>query len=258
MICVFDRKQDYFDLAVRYKSLFLYFLLQDFEDNWCSPTKGVLTQLWINLLAEILATHFELRIAAQILLVDLLTQLHSEMDSFPTLHDVSKRLYKIAYIEKSFNKEMAIRLKFRIDGLLTVLGSATSSKRQVSWQKLIDANWAISLAGLSSSVQSLCVTIYFAKILLYRICNNLRTTKLESFIVLDEASQLFPKTSSKKISLLLDYFQQARAFGIGVIFGSQTMNLAPEIFGNTATKILVGGFGHGSDYEEFEIGRAHV
>lgn len=251
MITVFARKQDFFDLAIEYKSLFLYFLRKDFEDNWCAPPKGVLAELWINLLAEILATHFELRIAAQILLVEILTKLNRDMVDFPTLRDVSKRLYEIAYIEKGLNKEIAMRLKFRIDGLLTISGDAVASKRKTDWQKLLNSNWALSLTGLSSSVQSLCITIYFAKILLYRICNNLRSAKLECFIVLDEASQLFPKTSSKKISLLLDYFQQAREFGIGVIFGSQTMNLAPEIFGNTATKILVGGFGHGSDYEEF-------
>ena len=251
MIAVFDRKQDFFDLAIEYKSLFLYFLLKDFRDNWCAAPTGVLAQLWINLFAEILATHFELRIAAQILLVDILTQLNSKMDGFPTLRDVSKRLYEIAYIEKGLNKEMAVRLKFRVDWLITILGDAIASKDKTDWQKLIDSNWALSLTGLASSVQSLCITIYFAKILLYRVCNNLRSDKLECLIVLDEASQLFPKTSSKKISLLLDYFQQSRAFGVGVIFGSQTMNLAPEIFGNTATKIMVGGFGHGSDFEEF-------
>jgi hypothetical protein len=62
---------------------------------------------------------------------------------------------------------------------------------------------------------------------------------------------IFPKTGTKKTALLLDYFQQARAFGIGVIFASQSMNLADEVFANTATKIAVGGFGHGGDYEAF-------
>ncbi len=253
-IIVPDRKQDFFDLASEFK-LLLYFLLRDFKDNWCAPPDGVLPRLWFNILAEIITTSFELRIAAHGLLVDILVELTEKAaksgSHFPTLRDVVRRLFEISNTAKGANKEQALRLAYRINSLLSIVGDAAASRQCAKWSKLNNHNWVLSLAGLASSLQSLIITIYFAKCLLYRICNNLRSNDLETLIVLDEASMIFPKTGNKKTSILLDYFQQARAFGIGVIFASQSMNLANEIFANTATKIAVGGFGHGSDYEAF-------
>ncbi len=249
----FDRKQDFFDIAFEFK--LLYFLLKDFKDNWCAPPDGVLPRLWFNILAEILTIAFELRIAAHGLLVDILVELTEKAaksgSHFPTLRDVVRRLFEISNTAKGTNKEQALRLAYRINSLLSIVGDAAASRQGLEWSKLSKHDWALSLAGLASSTQSLIITIYFAKCLLYRICNNLRSDKLEALIVLDECSNIFPKTGNKKTSILLDYFQQARAFGIGVIFASQSMNLANEIFANTATKIAVGGFGHGSDYEAF-------
>ncbi|MCH9031993.1 MAG: ATP-binding protein [candidate division Zixibacteria bacterium] len=171
--------------------------------------------------------------------------------NYPTLRDLSRVLFVISSKSKGSQKEAALRLGHRIRSLIEIIGDAAASRQRPDWGRLIESDWALSLSGLASTTQSLCITIYFAKVLLYRICNNLRSDNLETLIVLDEASMIFPKTATKKTSILLDYFQQARAFGIGVIFASQSMNLADEIFANTAIKIAVGGFGHGADYEAF-------
>jgi len=251
-IIIPDRKQDFYDLPLDHG--FLYLLLKDFRDNWCNPPEGVAPRLWYDVLAEILATSRELRIAAHDLLVDTLIELSKAVKAntnLPTLRDVSRRLFEISKRAKGTKKEQATRLGYRIGSLLSIVGDAAASQQGIEWSKLSKFGWALSLAGLASSTQSLCITIYFAKCLLYRICNNLRSESLKTLIVLDEASMIFPKTGNKKSALLLDYFQQARAFGIGVIFASQSMNLADEIFANTATKIAVGGFGHGGDYEAF-------
>lgn len=253
MIIIFDRKQDFYDLAFEFR--FLYFLLEDFMDNWCAPPDGVAPLIWYNILAEILATTFELRVAAQGLLLDMLCDPEiikgSRSPDYPTLRDVMRGLFVLVSEGKGSTKEIALRLGQRISSLVAVVGDAAASRNRPDWKNLNNQNWSLSLAGLASSVQTLCITIYFAKVLLYRICNNLRSDKLETLIVLDEASMIFPKTATKKTSILLDYFQQARAFGIGVIFASQSMNLADEVFANTAIKVGVGGFGHGADYESF-------
>ena len=249
-IIIPDRKQDFCDLAL--KSELLYFLLEDFMDNWCAPPDGVPVELWFSVLAEILAISFELRIAAQGMIVDILKKLSKNKNGdYPTLQDISRQLYLITQGGRGSEKESARRIAFRINWLVSTLGDACAARQRSDWQKLINTSWALSLAGLAGSLQSLCITIYFAKVLFYRIYNNLRSDKLKTLIVLDEASMIFPKTATKKTSILLDYFQQARAFGIGVIFASQSMNLASEIFANTAIKVCVGGFGHGSDYNEF-------
>lgn len=253
MIMIFDRKQDFYDLALEFK--FLYFLLEDFKDNWIAPPPGVKDRIWFNILAEILAASFELRVATQGMFVDVVCELTGKEDSdpknYPTLRDVSRTLYIISSKSRGTLKDIALRLGHRIRALLEIVGDSATSRQSPDWKKLTQSDWALSLAGLASTTQSLCITIYFAKVLLYRICNNLRSDNLETLIVLDEASMIFPKTATKKTSILLDYFQQARAFGIGVIFASQSMNLADEIFANTAIKVAVGGFGHGADYEAF-------
>ncbi len=252
-IIIFDRKQDFYDLAIEFR--LLYFLLEDFMDNWCAPPYGVDSMTWFNILAEILTASFELHIGAQFLIIDVLKQLsrtrNRPKSTYPTLRELTKHLFVRAEQAKGSARETLLRLGHRTRTLVTVFGNAASSHTSLDWRKLSDFDLALSLAGLAPSLQNLCITIYFAKLLLYRIYNNLRSDKLEALIVLDEASMIFPKTGSKKTSMLLDYFQQARAFGIGVIFASQSMNLADEIFANTAIKIAVGGFGHGSDYEAF-------
>jgi ABC-type dipeptide/oligopeptide/nickel transport system ATPase component len=252
-VITFDRKQDFFDSA--FDDEFLYFLLKDFRDNWLAPPNGVEDRLWFNIVGEILSTAFELRIAAQGLFVDTLIELNTVFKKagagYPTLNAVSGQLLLLSKQFRGPSREVSLRLRQRIVASTAILGNAAAAQHCADWQKLTKFNWALSLAGLASSTQSLCITIYFAKTLLYRICNNLRSDELETLIILDEASVIFPRDASKKTSLLLDYFQQARAFGIGVIFASQSMNLSDEVFANTGTKISVGGFGHGSDYESF-------
>jgi len=72
-------------------------------------------------------------------------------------------------------------------------------------------------------------------------------------IVLDEAYPMFQKSHEFKDStyLLLDYLAKSREFGIGFIIGTQSLNLADMALANTGIKIMVGGFGLGSDYAAF-------
>ncbi len=253
MIFIFDRKQDFYDLVLGFKLLF--FLLEDWFDNWCRPPTGVSSITWFNILAEVLAAFFELHMAAQIMIVDALINLSKGSGTsgtpFPTLRDLSEYFFARSIKSKGAGQDTCLRLAHRLRTIVSIFGNAAASEKSLDWQKLSKNDLALSLAGLAPSLQSLCITIYFAKGLLYRISNNLRSDKLEVLICIDEASMIFPKTGTKKTSFLLDYFQQARAFGIGVIFASQSMNLADEIFANTAIKIGVGGFGHGADYEAF-------
>lgn len=154
MIMIFDRKQDFFDLAFEFK--FLYFLLMDFRDNWCAPPEGVAQRLWFDILAEILTASFELRIAAHGLLVDTLTELTSTAANsgshFPTLRDVSQRLFGISTKAKGVMKEQSARLGQRIGSLLAIVGNAAASRQCPEWSKLSEHDWALSLAGLASEI----------------------------------------------------------------------------------------------------------
>lgn len=250
MLIIPDRKQDFFDLVKPFG--LHYFLKEDFLDNLCAPPDGVEDMAWFNILGEICAIFLELRALGQSIITEALYRIAQEFkkhyQTYPSLYDVGLGLTHSA---KGSAGSANFKIGQRLLAISKILGPISRSRHQTNWIKLIKHDWALSLAGLAISNQNFIITIIIAKALLYRIYNNLHSAKLETLIVLDEASTIFPKTSTKKTALLLDYFQQARAFGIGFIFASQSMNLADEIFANTAIKVCVGGFGHGSDYEAF-------
>jgi len=250
MLMIFDRKQDFYDLARDYG--LLYLLLRDYQDNWGAPPDGVDDTAWFNILAEILAVHLEYRMQGQALITEVLYKISVTLKKkglgYPTLQDIANALGPSGQ-RKCF--ETNARISHRLNTIANIVGPAASSRIQPKWKRIITYDWALSLAGLAVPIQNLVISVNIAKILLYRIYNNLHSDRLETLIVLDESSTIFPKSGTKKTALLLDYFQQARAFGIGFILATQSMNLADEIFANTAIKIAVGGFGHGSDYEEF-------
>ncbi len=247
-----DRKSDFDRIAVNRG--IPYFLLNDFLDNLLAPPPGVKPYLWFNILSELFITSFGLRAAAQSQLVDVLLEsgVQDGLDNqYPTMAVLKKRLKKRLFANRGSSRDITSRLHDRVDWLATMLGDSASAESHLNWDKLMSTGCTVNLAGIPNLVQSLWIAVYFAKVLLYRICNNLRSDKLEVLFVFDEASPIFPKSVGKNTSILLDYFQQCRAFGIGVIFASQSMNLSDSILANTATKIAVGGLGLGSDYESF-------
>ncbi|MCH9031313.1 MAG: ATP-binding protein [candidate division Zixibacteria bacterium] len=247
-VTILDRKQDFPKFAQ--DNGIAYLLADDYPDFICALPDGVSARIYSNIIGEIIATQLETRIAGQILITETLCNAINDNDNLTLVHFAS-RLVARAEQSRGTTRDSLMRVGHQLRVLSSILGNASSSTGRSHWQALNKHSWALSLAGLSVSHQNFCIAVNFAKELLYRICNNLHSRSLRRLIVIDEASPIFPRTGTKKTALLLDYFQQARAFGIGVIFASQSMNLADEIFANTAIKVGVGGFGHGADYEAF-------
>ncbi len=251
-LCIVERKPDFMKMVVG-KGM-PYFSVGDFVENILAPGDGVQPKSWYNLLAELFISSFGLRAAAQSELLHVLLELHDEnnsLDKHPTLAELKARLNKRFFIKSGSSREITSRLYERISWLVTMLGDSVTSESCLDWQKLMKSGWAVSLAGIPSQIQSLWIAVYFAKVLTYRIANNLRSDKLEVLFVFDEASPIFPKSASKTTSILLDSVAQCRAFGIGVLFSSQSMSISDGIIANTALKVAVGGLGLGSDYESF-------
>ncbi len=174
---------------------------------------------------------------------------------YPTLKDVYiYLLYKLKVPLISHTARHRETLINRLEGLFAVFSDNINSHRQLNWNKFLKTDWALSLVGLPTDFQNLLITIIIAKVLMYRIVNNLRSQKLEILIVLDEASTMFKKWHEQREGnyLLLDYLAQSREFGVGFLISTQTLSTLPiSLLANTGIKVIVGGSGSGMDYDIF-------
>lgn len=256
-IKIFDRKTDFACLAMF--AGFIHWQIADYFDNWLNPPPGVPFPVWINVFAEILSNFTDIRLAARTLVATTALAIYRERfypsdESFPTLQDVHDRIQRTRYDPRSHLARYQETILHRLVGLLQALGPQICSRRRLNWQRYLDSSWAISLENLPTDYQNLFISVTVAKILLHRMANNLRTSRLTELFVLDEASTVFRKQyyEADHPNLLLDYLAKSREFGIGFLIATQTLSgLADPVLANTATKILVGGAGLGTDYDIF-------
>lgn len=252
MLKIFDRKMDYACLTVY--PHFVYWMLKDFYDNWLQPPPGVGFHSWITTFSEILSNYCDFRVAARNLFSSRAIWLYEKTGNYPTIENVYHSLRNTKYPLISHLARYSETLINRLSGAITVFGDSICSHRQFDWEKFVQTNWAISLWGIPTDYQNLFITVTIAKILLYRMANNMRSNDLEVLIVLDEASTMFKRfyETREGTYLLSDYLAKCREFGVGFIIGTQTLsNLADSVLANTGTKVLVGGAGLGADYDIF-------
>lgn len=256
-VVIFDRKSDY--IALSENNDFSYLLLEHVYFNILEPPPGVSFQQWLSILAEIISNFFDIRIAARTLITSAGLKLYEiyrnrGSELYPTLRDIYHFVKKITYPAISHHARHQETVINRLDSILTIFGDHICSHRKVNWDLLFSLSWALSLEGIPTDLQNFLITATVARILLYRMANNLRSSELETLLVFDEASTVFRRWHELRegTPLLLDYMAKAREFGIGFLIGSQTLSgMADSVLANTATKVLFGGFGLGSDYDVF-------
>ena len=254
---IFDRKLDYACL-VRVPG-FPYLMPEHLEDNWLTPVPGMTSRQWVPSYYEIEGPILDVRVASRSLLArvtfDLIKERNSEATGvYPTQRDVYERLRRLKFPAISHLARYTETAINRLEGKFAVFGDSISSQRRLNWQKFSESSWAICLHGIPTDFQNLYITVTIARLLLYRISNNLRSSSLQTLIVLDEASTVFKKhfETREGTFLLLDYLAQAREFGVGFLIGTQSLtNLADSVLSNTAVKIMIGGCGAGHDYATF-------
>lgn len=254
-IIVFDRKCDFPALS-KFPS-FSYLLLEHFYCNALEPPSGLNFRLWISLMAEIISNFFDIRIAARTLITTAGLRLHEEnlargSETYPTLEDIYNYVRRVTYPAISHHARHQETVVNRLESILSVFENHLCSHRKVDWDNFYRMRWAISLDGIPTDLQNFFITVVVARVLLYRMANNLRSSRLEVLLVFDESSTVFRRWHETRegTPLLLDYMAKAREYGIGFLIGTQSLHgLAESLLANTATKILVGGFGLGADYD---------
>ncbi|MEZ5359846.1 MAG: hypothetical protein R3F48_13585 [Candidatus Zixiibacteriota bacterium] len=257
MIKGFDRKGDYACLSV-YPG-FVYWLLEDFYINLLAPSPSVPFRLVVAQVAEIISNYMDIRVAARnlftaIALAQYNDRLSRGITIYPSIKDIYDALRTRRYPLQSHLSRYKETLTNRLEGILSVFGDHICSTRALDWERFMQTDWTISLEGIPTDYQNLFITIMIAKIVSYRMAQNVRSPHLRDLLVFDEASTVFKKWHEfqEGTYLIADYFAKCREFGIGFIIGTQGLShLADSVLANTATKILVGGFGLGSDYTIF-------
>jgi hypothetical protein len=256
MLKIFDRKGDY--SALSSFPGFVYWMLPDFAMNLLEPPPGVSFRSWIGILSEILSNYLDIRVAARGLFTTICLHLHEERQLQGialclTLEDVHARLESLRYPAISNLNRYRETLLNRIEALITDLHDQVCLNKKLDWQSFLSVDWALSLIGLPTDRQNLLITVIIAKILTYRMVHNLRSTAVVDLFVFDEAHTMFSTWYERRegTHLLLDYLRMSREYGAGFIVASQTTDMARTVLGNTATKVMVGGCGVGSDYDTF-------
>ncbi len=242
-----------------YFANFVYLLMADFYTNWIMPPLGMPLRPWINILGEIMGNFLDIRIAGRSMVADKILWLCQERNSevtgiYPTLQELHRLLTNLTIPMPSHEARYRETVVNRLQGLFAAFGDHICSRRLMNWNAYINGDWAISLAGIPTDLQNLFISVEVARILLYRIHNNLRSRELAGLFVFDEASSIFKKwhENAEGTYLLTDYLAQAREFGLGFLISTQTIsNLASSVLANTSIKVMVGGAGLGTDYDVF-------
>lgn len=257
MIKGFDRKGDYACLSVFPN--FLYWLMEDIYLNWLEPPPGYDFFRWVTMVAEIISNNMDIRVAGRNLISTIAIAVYEDYLNkgivvYPTIKDIHKALLLKIYPLQSHLSRYKETIINRLEGIISVFGDHVCSTRKLNWSAFMEQNWIISLEGIPTDYQNLFITIMIAKIMIFRMARNMRGSQLRDLIVFDEASTIFRKwyEMQQGTYLIADYFARCREFGIGFIVGTQGLtNLAESVLANTSIKVLVGGFGHGKDYEIF-------
>ncbi len=249
---IFDRKNEFAALA---ESLEIpYLLSKDYPDHHFTPPDSSIDDLYFNVVSEITARNIGLHALGQSIihreLSDLSRRRKQGGQSYPSTRDLARHMLERANSAKGTTREALLRVGMHLHSFADYSGFFTSNDAALDWATIARVGCVVNLAGLPVNLQFDTIALTFAKQVLHSVVNNLRSDKLRVIFPLDECQPIFGAGQSRTLATFMDFFMQARAFGIGVIGCSQTTNLCHEFLANTATKVAFS-LGHGQDYARF-------
>ena len=171
--------------------------------------------------------------------------------NFPTLLDACDRLILRARQSRGSTRETYSSIGYKLRIRIDAFGNAANSKRDIEWKTLSGQNWALCTAGCSLADQALLSSVHLGKEFTYRQCNNLLGSGLKQLFIIEECQDLFPEQTTRKNSLLMDYFRQSRSYELALIFISQSPDIDHTVMQNCALQLEVGGFGDARSYAKF-------
>ena len=242
---------------------FIYLPLEHYKENYLRGPEGISTHLWLNILLEIFAGCFDLRVSTRNLLTEVISALYMQYgytgrrdQACPSLHDLQERLLTMK--AKGFREAQYLEsARNRIGGLISVLGPSVTDCSRGMTEELLQRSFALDLSGgIPLDYQNFVAGILSARLMLQRITRGVRITSGKSekdasvTIVLDEVQALLATGTFGRGSYLKQSMVRGREFGIGMILACQHLQgLSPEVLANAGLLVLVGGLGTDAEYQ---------
>lgn len=230
------------------------------RDNPLRNTPHVDLTRWKNVSVQSFGG-LDLRFASKSFLIENVDRLYADFGftgekekRCPRLRDVYDYIKRLKLPPWSHHSRYRESLENRLSGILHHCGEVFDCDAGIDLERLLETNFVIEMDGLAREMRDLLITLLASRIFMYRISRGVRTQHLRTLLIMDEAQNLYRRVAEQQESeaFMGTLIAQAREYGIGVIAGAQTVrDLSFSLTGNTAHKILCGGFVDMRDLDEF-------
>jgi hypothetical protein len=246
-------------LRISQEFLVLPWLL--FRDNILRNPPLVKLKSWLNVVTTIIGG-LDLRVASKGLLADLITELYSDYGFTGLPHQFCPNLCHLEHKIRAKHFPLLSNLSRHRESLesrishaiLKHCGDIFNCNYGIDLVKLLETDFVLELDGLGQEMRQLLLTLLCSRIFMYRVAEGIRTQKLRTLIVLDDAQMLFRRVEEIQPDSEFSMgtiISQAREYGTGMVVCAQEVrDLAYSLTANTSLKLCFG-FADKRDLEEF-------
>ena len=266
-LTLLESKQEFTDVASEFA--FNIICSSDLRINPLRPPEGIPAHVWLSHLTQTMVNFLDIRVASSSLILDMAITLLDEAGfssnpeaSCPHLGDLLKLIAGQKFPAYSHNARYQETTCNRLQALLNSCPGMFECDKGLSFPDLINDDYLILLEDVPYADIQNFLKVYIASgLFLYRMIVEGQQPHLTNIVGLDEATPLFRRTDEvkDKASYLSTVVSQSPAFGIGIVAASQyATDLSHALLGNTATKVLVGGFERDDDIRVLLGSRPHT
>lgn len=227
--------------------------------NPLKPPRGVGTQQWMMIIADIFAHVFGWFHASENYLMEYMNKLYEKKKGkgYPTFREVYELMESTEEKSKRFSEYRDV-CRNRLASMLIVLKDVIDCEHGFAIEELLNYPVVIELDGLRRDESNFLLEFFLAYIFAYRLANNHRG-RIRHLICFDEATRIFFKKRQWKettVELGQPFIEQVpqviRDYSEGLIFAAQEPSIiSHSVMANSNLKI-VGFLGDGEDIETIE------
>ncbi len=221
--------------------------------NILQPPQGVKVNIWAVIVSDLLCEALSLPPRASRLLQSHVSNLFhqyeiSEQKQYPTLEHLKSSVEK----DKKANYQSAHSILDGLETLLSAHGKVLTFHQGWPVEELAEKKIVFEFGGFPETAKNLILGYFLISEFTRRIEAGFSNYKMNLLIFCDEAQRLI--NTSAMGNVIRNQIGLIRGTGIGLVLCAQSSNdIIPEVFSNTATKIL-GRCGSFADYQM--MGRA--
>ena len=257
---ILESKREFTDVAKEFG--FHVIRTRDLRINVLRPPNGIPHHVWLSLTTQLMVNYLDIRVASSGMILDMAMKLLRERGVFtdrqgpyPNLRDLCNSIAAQKYPAMSHYARYQETTTNRLRELLNAFPKVFECEEGLDQSRVADMDLLILVEDMPdltmvNFLKSLLSSAYF----LYHLIVVGAQDSLKKVMVLDEASTLFRRADEirDKPSYVSTVVSQAAGFGISILSASQfSTDLSHALMANTGTKVVVGGFERGDDYDAF-------